>query len=658
VLLIEDDEDDYLLTRELFADMNGGHKLDWASDFESGLQAMRRQEYDLCLLDYRLGSRTGVELLREASAFGAAMPTILLTGQGEREIDIEAAEAGASDFLEKGRLDATLLERSIRYARERWRSRQELERRVEQRTAELKWANDELRASEARFRMAVESADIGAWDFNPVAQTLQWSERCKAMFGLPPDAEVSYAIFLDRLHPDDRQRADRAVKASLQSSSDGQYEISYRAQWPDGTVRWIVAKGKAFFEGEGDARRAVRFIGTVRDTTQERETQQRIQNLVEELRVADRRKDEFLAILAHELRNPLAPVRTGLEVMKLAADNPEIVQEVRATMERQVEQLVRLVDDLLEVSRITRGKLELRPRRVELSEVIQSAVEASRPFIDEAGHQLLVSVAPEPVYLNADPHRLAQVVSNLLNNAARYTPDRGTIRLTAGQQDHCATISVKDTGVGIPRDMQARIFEMFTQIDRSLEKGYRGLGIGLTLVKSLIDLHGGTVEVHSAGENQGSEFIVRLPIWRDEVEGEHALPLRDVPVGPHKKQRVLVVDDNRAAADMLGRVVQMLGHEVRTAYDGAQGLEAAAAFLPDVMILDLGMPDLDGYAVAQSIRRQPWGQDITLIALTGWGQEEDRRRTKTAGFDHHLVKPIEPAQLQALLSNESASLMT
>ncbi len=653
VLLVEDDEDDYLLARDLFAEMHGGYALHWVAHYQAALDAMRGGEHDVYLLDYRLGQRTGLDLLREASTLGVARPSILLTGQGEREIDLEAAEAGVSDYLEKARLDATLLERSIRYARDRWRSRVELERRVDERTLELQRANEALRESEERLRMAVESADIGAWDFDPVSRALRWSDRCKAMHGLPPDAAVNYEVFLERVHPEDRDASDRRVTAALDPAGGGEFEIQYRSLWPDATRRWLTAQGKAFFAGEGAARRPVRFIGTVRDITQEKESQARIQSLVEELRQADRRKDEFLAVLAHELRNPLAPIRTGLEVMKLAADNPATIAEVRDTMVRQVDQLVRLVDDLLEVSRITRGKMELRKRRVELADVVQSAVEASRPLINEAGHTLTVSLPPQPLFLSADPHRLTQVISNLLNNAAKYTPDCGRIWLTAVQQGEEAAIALKDTGLGIPREMLDRIFEMFTQVDRSQEKAYRGLGIGLTLVKSLTEMHGGRVEVHSEGPHQGSEFVVHLPLLLDadaDAQPSHSDPLP----APATVRRVLVVDDNRAAADMLSRVVAMLGHEVCTAYGGEQGFSAAQEFRPDVTILDLGMPDLDGYGVARRLRQQPWGRNTMLVALTGWGQHEDRRRSYEAGFDYHLVKPIDPAQLQKLLANGEA----
>lgn len=368
----------------------------------------------------------------------------------------------------------------------------------------------------------------------------------------------------------------------------------------------------------------------------------------EAVREADRRKDEFLAMLAHELRNPLAPIRTGLELMKMVKDDPQTMEETRAIMERQTKQLVALVDDLLDVSRITRGKLELRKCRVKLSDVVQSAVEAAQPFIEDGGHELSVIVPDRPLYLNADPHRLAQVLSNLLNNSAKYTREGGDIVLSADRRGSDVVVSVKDSGVGIPADMRERIFEMFTQIDRSMEKTHSGLGIGLTLAKSIVEMHGGTIEVHSDGANRGTTFRVILPLLLE-------IPAVESPVDPvemptPKERRVLIVDDNQAAASLLSSVVKMLGNEVRTAGDGEEAIAMADDFRPDVILMDLGMPKLNGYDAARHIRQQPWGRKMLLVALTGWGQDGDKQRTKEAGFDHHLVKPADPAELQNLLA--------
>jgi signal transduction histidine kinase/ActR/RegA family two-component response regulator len=375
----------------------------------------------------------------------------------------------------------------------------------------------------------------------------------------------------------------------------------------------------------------------------------RLKQVEQELRDADRRKDEFLAVLAHELRNPLAPIRTGLELMRLAGDDPAAIEDVRATMERQSQQMVRLIDDLLDVSRITRGTVELRKSRVELRTVIANAVDAARPVIEEMGHELKIVVPKQPIVLDADAARLAQVISNLLNNAAKYMDRGGQIQLTADRLQSTATVSVKDSGIGIPAEMIDRIFDLFTQVDGSLDRSHGGLGIGLTLVKRLVEMHGGSVEVRSAGIDQGSEFIVRLPAVVDLLSDEPAQPGVDTPTITNKR-RILVVDDNEMAANVLAMLLKALGNDVRTAFDGLSALALAEQFRPDIILLDLGMPKLNGYETARRIREQSWGQNIILAALTGWGQDEDRRRTRDAGFDHHFVKPLEPNVLQKLLA--------
>jgi PAS domain S-box-containing protein len=391
------------------------------------------------------------------------------------------------------------------------------------------------------------------------------------------------------------------------------------------------------------------FTGIVRDITERKRNEDELREIAAKLSEANRRKTEFLATLAHELRNPLAPIRTGLELMKMARGDEATLEETRSVMERQTRQLIALVDDLLDVSRITRGKLELRKCRIKLSDVVQSAVEASTPFIEEAGHKLVVSVPQQPIHLDADPNRLAQVVSNLLNNAAKYTPEGGHIWLSVERQGNEVLIAIRDDGLGIAHEMQERIFEMFAQIDRPMEKGYTGLGIGLTLVKSLTEMHGGRIEVRSDGVNQGSEFIARLPIL-DEMPVTEETPPTLREAASAGKLRVLVVDDNKAAMEILAKVVKMLGNEVHTASDGQDGVAAAAVFLPDIILMDIGMPKMNGYEAARQIRQQPWGATMYLVALTGWGQDEDKRRTKEAGFDYHLVKPAEPSELKRLFA--------
>jgi PAS domain S-box-containing protein len=370
--------------------------------------------------------------------------------------------------------------------------------------------------------------------------------------------------------------------------------------------------------------------------------------LYRELRDADQRKDEFLATLAHELRNPLAPIRNGLQVLRLANADGGMVDKARSMMERQLSQMVRLVDDLLDVSRITRNKLELRKERVSLKSVINSAVETSHPLIEKASHTFSITLPPTPVYLDADLTRLAQVFSNLLNNAAKYTEPGGRILLTGELSGAEVVVQVQDNGRGIPADALPHIFEMFSQVDRNLERAQGGLGIGLTLVRRLVEMHGGTVEAKSDGHGKGSTFVVRLPVVA--VPVANAQERRDEAGARHAaKRKVLVVDDNRDSAESLGMMLKLMGNEVRTAHDGLEAVEAASQFSPDLILMDVGMPKLNGFDATRRIREQPWGKDVRIVVLTGWGQEEDRRMSQEAGCDGHMVKPVDPAALEKLL---------
>ena len=389
--------------------------------------------------------------------------------------------------------------------------------------------------------------------------------------------------------------------------------------------------------------------GTTRDVTERKQMEEHLRTVAAELSEANRRKTEFLATLAHELRNPMAPIRTGLELLKVCKGDPSVTDETLGMMERQTLQMVRLIDDLLDVSRITQGKLQLRKTRVDLAEVIQSSVEAVRATAEEAGHRLEVELPAQPLKFDADRNRLAQIISNLLNNAVKYTHSGGLIRLQCRADDGQIIISVTDNGIGIPPAMQSRIFEMFTQIDRPLEQGYTGLGIGLTLVKQLVEMHDGVVEVASEGDGRGSTFTVRLPLIAETTTVAGDVDVTEI-VAEARGHRVLVVDDNLAAASTLSTVLRFFGNEVRTAHDGLEAVRLAAEFLPELILMDLGMPKLSGYEAAQRIRQQPWGRGIVLAALTGWGQAEDRRRTQEAGFDIHLTKPAEPRELLRLLA--------
>lgn len=371
--------------------------------------------------------------------------------------------------------------------------------------------------------------------------------------------------------------------------------------------------------------------------------------LYESLRAQDRQKDEFLATLAHELRNPLAPIRNSLHILRLAANRDSATEQVCDMMDRQVNHMVRLVDDLLEISRITRNRIELKLEDVDLAGVIRSAVETSRPLIDAASHQLEIDVPTAPLFVRGDVVRLSQVLANLLNNAAKYTPDGGRIYVTAQRDGDQAVLTVRDTGVGIPNEMLGRVFDMFTQVNRTGTRAQGGLGIGLYLVRNLVHMHSGTVEAKSSGLGQGSEFVVRLPLAAQPSVPMASAAAKSPPPIPTK--RVLVVDDNHDAANSLAMLLRFLGADVKVVYDGRSALKAVDEFAPAVVLLDLGMPEMDGYEVASELHQRPNFGTTKLVALTGWGQEEHRRKVFSAGFDHHLVKPAEINDLKALLAS-------
>jgi two-component system CheB/CheR fusion protein len=400
--------------------------------------------------------------------------------------------------------------------------------------------------------------------------------------------------------------------------------------------RWYMLRARPYMTPENKLDGAVLMLTDI----------DAVKRAEEELKNIDRRKNEFLALLAHELRNPLAPISNAVQVLRHSKGDEESVLAVGAMMERQIGQMVRLVDDLLDISRISRGKIELRWDRVELASALRQASETARVAYCK-DHELSVTLPSQPVYLNADPTRLAQIVDNLLNNACKFTRKGSRIGLTAEREAGQAVIRVRDTGIGIAADQLSRVFDMFTQLDTSLERSVGGLGIGLTVVKTLVEMHGGTVEVQSAGIGQGSEFTVRLPILADET----TLPPEPVarPTAGQGR-RILVVDDNHDSAESLATLLKATGNETHTAYDGHSAVEAAATFRPDVVLLDIGLPKLNGYDVARRIREQPWGKGMVLVALSGWGQEEDRHRSNEAGFNGHFVKPVEYAALEKFLA--------
>jgi len=399
----------------------------------------------------------------------------------------------------------------------------------------------------------------------------------------------------------------------------------------------------------------VRWFGTNTDIEDVRRAE-------EKLKEADRRKDEFLATLAHELRNPLAPIRSGLEIIRRATSDKPARMEALDIIERQTNQMVHLVDDLLDISRITQGKIKLRKTRFELKSAVDMALESSRDMLEMTGHKLIVALPDEPVYLDADFTRISQILLNILNNSVKYTQPGGEIRLTVEKRDGEAVISFLDSGIGIPPEMMPHIFEMFSQIENASEQAHGGLGIGLSVVKRLVEMHGGTITAFSAGKGKGSEFVVHLPLAAEQsAKTEDKLPsaadiaqyallktAENRESGKVGEKRILVVDDNADAAQMLEVLLKLNGHEVRIAFDGETGIAVNEEFQPEAALLDIGLPGISGYETARRIREK--NPDILLIAVSGWGAENDRLRSSEAGFNYHLVKPVELGDVEKLLS--------
>jgi CheY-like chemotaxis protein/nitrogen-specific signal transduction histidine kinase len=385
------------------------------------------------------------------------------------------------------------------------------------------------------------------------------------------------------------------------------------------------------------------------DITERKRLSDDLRLLATDLSEADRRKNEFLAILAHELRNPLAPISNAARALRLGGRDGEALRAASEMLERQVGQMSRLVDDLLDMSRITQGKIELRKEHLELAPIVEQAIEAVRPLYKSMNHELTVTLPSRPVHMNADRVRLAQIVGNLLNNACKFTDKGGHVWLTVEPSGNEVEIRVRDNGIGITRENLPRLFDMFAQVDTSLERSRDGLGIGLTLVKTLVELHEGSVTVTSEGLGRGSEFVVRLPVVLDVPEHASA-PGTITDVSPVAR-RVLVVDDSEDGAESLAMLLELAGHTVYKAHDGVEAIEATERLRPDAVLLDIGLPRLNGYEACRRIRQQPWGKDLVMVALTGWGQEDDRNRSREAGFDAHMVKPVDHAALTHLLAS-------
>ena len=495
--------------------------------------------------------------------------------------------------------------------------------------------DERLREAEARFRRAADAnaSMVYEIDMRPGGQAVV--HGFERLTGLDPVAHpLTSAWWRSRIHPDDLPRHTREVDALLEQGAN--YRLQYRVL--HGSGEWIhVEEVGQVVRGPEDR---IRFVGAVVDVSQRARAE-------EALRDADRRKDEFLAILAHELRNPLAPIRNAAQVLHHVTPADSVVSTARDVIERQVDQMVRLIDDLLDISRITADKLDLRRERVELREVLRQALATTQSLVEASEHELSLSLPDEPLLLDADPVRLAQILDNLLTNACKYTDRKGRICVGAARAGNWIEIRVKDNGIGIPAEHLPRLFQKFSQVQSALERSQGGLGIGLALVEGLVRMHGGTVSAESDGPGKGTEFVVRLPaLIENAVADQNHTPV--APPTRRMSRRILVVDDNVDSASTLATLLELSGNQVDIAHDGLQAVEAANRMRPDVVLLDLGMPKLNGYDACRRIRQESWSANTVVIALTGWGQDEDRRKTGEAGFNAHVVKPVTLPMLEKL----------
>ena len=567
-------------------------------------------------------------------------------GVPEREIATSAAKGRASDerwhqCKDGGRFFASGVVTPIFDEENKLRGFTKIARDI----TERKQAEEAVREAAVRLKAIVETAVDGIITIDEQGIVESMNPAAERIFGYTHDEIVGQNVATLMSEPE-RDEHNQHLEEYLRT---GRQKIL-------GTIREVRGRRNdgSLFPMElavSETRLGVRriFTGIVRDITE-------FKKAIEALKDADQRKDQFLAMLAHELRNPLAPISNAVQIMQLEGPNGRNFRWSTEVIEDQIKHMTRMVDDLLDVSRITRGKVDLQKETIALADVVELAVEASRPLIEDYRHQLTVALPPEPVLVDVDPARLAQVLSNLLNNAAKYTDEGGQISLTADRLGEDVIVRVRDTGIGIAPDLLPKIFDLFTQADRTLSRSRGGLGIGLTLVRSLVELHDGRVTAQSRGLGQGSEFVVRLPVAAGHRAGSHQSIETDQPPGSQLPcRRILVVDDKRSNAQSLEVLLEGLGQEVYTAYDGLAGLELARQHRPDVVLLDIGLPLMDGYEVARRCREEPTLQGMTLVAMTGYGQDSDKQRSQEAGFDAHLVKPVNLRDLMLLLAETDLS---
>jgi signal transduction histidine kinase len=666
-ILIVDDESKNLTVLETILN-DPGYRLIRAESADQALLALVAHEFALMILDIHMPDMTGFELaqLIKQRRKTAGVPIIFLTAYyNEDHYILEGYGTGAVDYLQKP-VNPTILRSKVTVFAELHRRTREghaanraltaevaerrrvqeqlvalnddLERRVDERTAAL-------RDSESRLRLAQAAGGVGVWDWDTQAGDLWWSDSMWTVYGIPPvPSPQIHAAWKSALHPEDRDRVVGHRQQILDAGVAVEYRDEFRILRPDGETRWIEAVARL---DPGAPGRPPRMSGMAVDITERKAA-------TEALREADRRKDEFLAMLAHELRNPLAPIRNAVAILRQPTRETGDTTWCVNVIERQCRHLTRLVDDLLDVSRVSRGKIKIQRTLLDLGKVVQQAVETSRPLIDARRHNLTINLPEEPLYVLGDLTRLAQVVANLLNNAAKYTDEGGEILLALEPDSNDlrkATIRVRDNGRGLDASALGNLFQLFFQVDGNLDRSDGGLGIGLSLVRTLVEMHDGSVEAKSPGRGKGSEFLVHLPCVPAPARIGSPSPIA-AGAGSMRSLRILVVDDNRDSAESIAKLLELWGHEVRLAHDGLAAVEMALAHRPEVILLDIGLPGLNGYRACQAIRQHGLTDEL-IIAMTGYGQEEDRRQSLESGFDRHLVKPIDLRTIERLLAERT-----
>jgi signal transduction histidine kinase len=664
ILVVDDLPEKLLVYETILEDL--GQRIVTARSGAEALRQILQQDFAVILLDVNMPGMDGFEtaaLIRKRKR-SAHTPIIFVTAFTDEVRAAQGYAHGAVDYI-LSPVVPEVLRAKVRVFVDLFRMTRQVQRQAEERVALAEEKSKRAAAEEANRRLGF-LATAGA----VLGQSLEYEVTASdvARLTVPFLADEAAVVLLDRASGEGKVLLARregeqtlvhklarpqelppplaSAVADFASKPPGDQTLALPLQARGRTFGMLVLtradSGRQF--SPEDRAMAQDLAGRAAIALENA-------RLYYDVRQADRQKNEFLSMLAHELRNPLAPICNAVHVLRLCGfDQPEL-RWARDVIDRQVKHMTRLVDDLLDLSRITRGKIRLQLEPVEVASIVAQAVEASRPVIEARHHHLDVALAPAPLWVNGDPARLSQVLTNLLNNAAKYTEEGGKIALSVSQESKQIALRVRDNGIGIPRDMIGAVFDLFTQVDRALDRSQGGLGIGLTLVRRLVEMHGGSVAAHSEGPGRGSEFVVRLPaaVPRAAVVPA-AAPAASAAAAASGQRRILLVDDNVDSADSLGMLLQLNGFDVHLAHDGPTALEAARSVRPDAVVLDIGLPGMDGYEVARRLRNTPSTHDVLLVAVTGYGQNEDRARSMEAGFDYHLVKPVEFSTLHELLA--------